>query len=237
MSTPKERHYWSQLRSALTAGQWETSHPAKALNGTSLSWPELFRKFNKHCRGYGDVAEVVRQVQALGLLMWAKESSEAARGKQTGQDAGGDNEEGKRGQLALDGECFVPAEHREEAKAGYDILQSLQSSNFDQIHLTLAYYAYALGDPSLCIAHLEGVPALLQFQNHIPTFGSTKSSISQGQGLLAPSVNYAPSTTSFSGSFSSVVDTTPVEIRDGRAWALSETVRSVCLKGPSWITS
>ena len=229
MSTPKERHYWSHLRSALTAGQWETSLPAKALNGTPLSWPELFRKFNKHCRGYDDVAEVGRQVQSLALLMWAKETAEAAGVQQSGQDTAGDNEEGKRGLLALGEECLVPAEHREEAKAGYDILQSLQSSNFDQIHMTLAYYAYALGDPSLCIAHLEGVPALLQFESHIPASGSMKSSVSQG--FLAPSVNYAPSTTSFAGSFSSVVDTTPVKIRDGRAWAMTETLRSVCLKG------
>lgn len=215
MSTPKERHYWSQLRSALTAGHWETPFPAKAVNGTSLSWPELFRKFNKHCRGYEDVAEVGRQVQALALLVQAKEGVE----------------DGERGRLVVDGECLVLEEHREETKAGYEILQSLQSSKFDQIHLTLAYHAYALGDPSLCVAHLESVPELLQFQNHIPNSGSTKSSV---QGFLGPSGNYAPSTTSFAGSFSSVVDTTPMEIRDGRAWAMAETVRSVCLKGSSY---
>ena len=215
MSTPKERHYWSQLRAALTAGHWETPFPAKAVNGTSLSWPELFRKFNKHCRGYEDVAEVGRQVQALALLVQAKEGIE----------------DGEGGRLVVDGECLVLEEHREETKAGYDILQSLQSSKFDQIHLTLAYHAYALGDPSLCVAHLESVPELLQFQNHIPNSGSTKSSV---QGFLGPSGNYAPSTTSFAGSFSSVVDTTPMEIRDGRAWAMAETVRSVCLKGSSY---
>ena len=221
MSTPKERHYWSQLRSALTAGQWDTPLPAKAMNGTNLSWPELFRKFNKHCRGYGDIVEVGRQVQALALLVQAKEG--------VGEDGKIRTREGAR--LVVDEECLVLEEHREEVKAGYDILQSLQSSKFDQIHLTLAYHAYALGDPSLCVAHLESVPELLQFQNHIPNSGSTKSST---QGLLAPSVNYAPSTTSFSGSFSSVVDTTPMEIRDGRAWAMAETMRSVCLKGPSY---
>src|SRR6266567_2713700 len=103
MSTPKERHYWSQLRSVLTAGQWETPFPAKAPNGTPLSWPELFRKFNKHCRGYGDVSEVGRQVQALALLIGAKEGIEAARVEQSGQDTTGDDEERKRGRLALDG--------------------------------------------------------------------------------------------------------------------------------------
>lgn len=218
MSTPKERHYWSQLRSALTAGHWDTPFPAKAINGTNLSWPELFRKFNKHCRGYEDVAEVGRQVQALALLVQAKEGVE----------------DGEGGRLTVDGECLVLEEHREETKAGYDILQSLQSSRFDQIHLTLAYHAYALGDPSLCVAHLESVPELLQFQNHIPNSGSTKSSAQGSQAFLAPSLNYAPSTTSFAGSFSSVVDTTPMEIRDGRAWAMAETVRSVCLKGLSY---
>ena len=81
---------------------------------------------------------------------------------------------------------------------------------------------YALGDPSLCVVHLESVPELLQFQNHIPNSGSTQSSVQGSQGFLAPSVNYTPSTTSFTGSFPSVVDITPMEIRDGRAWAMAQ---------------
>ena len=54
----KDKHYWSQLRGALTAGQWSSNFPAKAPNGSALTWSELFRKFNKHCHGFRDITEV-----------------------------------------------------------------------------------------------------------------------------------------------------------------------------------
>src|SRR5260370_21435770 len=65
----KERHYWTQLRAALTAGQWCSPSPAKSTKGDFLSWPELFRKFNKHCVGYKDVAEVASQTHALAKIL------------------------------------------------------------------------------------------------------------------------------------------------------------------------
>ncbi|KAF8152244.1 hypothetical protein B0H34DRAFT_724464 [Crassisporium funariophilum] len=216
MSNPKERHYWAQLRAALTAGQWKSPVPAKTPNGTPLTWSELFRKFNKHCRGYQDVAEVASQTHALALLLSAESPNEDE-----------DNDDFGKPPLDLGRECLLPEERIEDATVGYEVLKSLESSNYDTIVIALAYYAYALGNPAQCIAHLQKVPELLQFQNHIPTVGSSRSSTN---GLLAPS-NYAPSTTSFTGSFTSIVDTTVPEVRDGRGWAMAETFRSLCLQG------
>ncbi|KAF8966758.1 hypothetical protein BDZ97DRAFT_1938402 [Flammula alnicola] len=243
MSSPKERHYWSQLRAALTAGQWRSSHPAKTPQGGELSWSELFRKFNKHCRGYKDVAEIAAQTQALALLLGARsltddDDEDGAYGwdgttEQESQIGEGDEEEGrKRGKLGLEGECILPEERMDEAMVSYEILKSLQPSNFDTIHLALAYYAYALRNPAECLAHLQKVPDLLQFQNHIPTSAPNSTRSSSAHGLLAPS-SYAPSTTSFSGSFSSasVVEICVPEVRDGRALAMAETFRSLCLQG------
>jgi hypothetical protein len=51
MALAKDRHYWIQLRLALTAGQWSSPTPAKTPKGIALSWSELFRKFNKHVKG------------------------------------------------------------------------------------------------------------------------------------------------------------------------------------------
>jgi hypothetical protein len=53
-------------------------------------------------------------------------------------------------------------------------------------------------------------------------FGSTQSS---AQGFLAPSVNHPPSNTSLAGSFSSVVNTTPMENLDGRTWVMAQCGR------------
>lgn len=120
MST-KDRHYWSQLRAALTAGHWSSSSPAKAFNGAPLSWSELFRKFNKHCKGYVDVAEVASQTHALSLLLIANSKDE-------------DQDEPVRPEeypLELGDECILASERVEEARSGYDILKKIESSNFD----------------------------------------------------------------------------------------------------------
>ncbi|KAF8907603.1 hypothetical protein CPB84DRAFT_1768330 [Gymnopilus junonius] len=235
MSSPKERHYWSQLRAALTAGQWRNEFPAKAYNGSLLSWSELFRKFKKHCRGFEDVAVVAEQTRLLAVLLGAKykdddenaeieEASTPADTEREGSSLGSE----RLGKVDLEGECILDPERFEEAEAGYETLQTLQSSRFDTLYFALAYYAYALGNPKDCLQHLAKVPELLQFLNHIPSNDSTRSN-----GLLAPST-YAPSsTTSFSGSFTSIADFTTGEVRDGRAWAMAETIRSLCLKGMS----
>ncbi|KAG1744916.1 uncharacterized protein EDB91DRAFT_1271102 [Suillus paluster] len=155
MAHPKDKYYWTQLRAALTAGQWSSPAPAKAQNAVTLSWFHLLRKFNKHCKGFQDVAEV----------------------------------------LDLGDECLLPSERIEEARGGYEILTSLNSNHFDSLQLALAFYAYAFGQFSECISYLSKVPKLLDAQSHIPP----------------------PSTTP--------------DIKDGRAWAITESIRSTCLQG------
>lgn len=121
MSSAKDKYYWNQLRAALTAGQWSTEFPAKAPNGTPLSWSELFRKFNKHCKGYTDVAEVASQTHALSLLL-------AANSKDQDQD-----DAPSTGQFCLDlaDECVLPQERIADASVGYETLKKMESSNID----------------------------------------------------------------------------------------------------------
>lgn len=96
---------------------------------------------------------------------------------------------------------------------------------FQSIHFTLAYYAYALGRPSDCLSHLAQVPDFSQIQQFIPN--TTRSNASN---LLT--IPAAPSaSSSVTGGFSSFVDTSAQEVRDGRGWALTETFRSLCLQG------
>ncbi|KAJ6516759.1 hypothetical protein C8R47DRAFT_1088233 [Mycena vitilis] len=212
----KDKYYWSQLRSALTAGQWTAQFPAKTPNGSALSWSELFRKFNKHCTGYKDVAEVASQTYALALLLAASsKEQDIERPPKTGEYS-----------LDLGDEYVLPEERVAEATACYDALKKLESSNFDTLNFALAYYAYALGNPSECISHLRKVPDVSHINEHIPVQQSTTRTTNLS--LQIPGA--APSISSVGGSSVSDSSTTG-EISDGRAWAMTESFRSICLHG------
>lgn len=117
LMNPKERHYWAQLRTALTAGQWRTHSPAKTPNGAPLSWSELFRKFNKHCRGAQDVANVASHTYTLALSI--------------SEDSLNEDEDNGVPTLGIDTECLISQERVEKIAEGYEDLQSLESSNLD----------------------------------------------------------------------------------------------------------
>ncbi|KAK0200307.1 hypothetical protein DFS33DRAFT_1360453 [Desarmillaria ectypa] len=226
MSTPKDKYYWTQLRAALTSGQWSSPCPSKAPTGKALSWSELFRKFNKHCKGYQDVTEVASQTHALALLL-------AASSKDDDQD---DPPQFGEYALELGDESVLPEERKGEAQAGYDILKKLESSNFDTLNFTLAYYAYALGNPTECLSHLSKVPDVVHIQNHIPLPETLHASSST---LRVPKTITAIVETSISSAGATIVSDASVsipEIKDGRAWALTETLRSLCLQGMSYET-
>ncbi|KAJ7749067.1 hypothetical protein DFH07DRAFT_829576 [Mycena maculata] len=217
----KDKYYWSQLRAALTAGEWAAQFPAKALNGTALSWSELFRKFNKHCTGHKDVAEVASQTHALALLL-------AANSK----DQDTDNPP-KTGEFPLElaDECVLPEERVAEATGCYEALKKLESSNFDTLNFALAYYAYALGNPSECLSHLQKVPEVSHIDEHIPAHTTTRTATLSLQVPGAPSSE--PSISSVGGSTISDSTATSGEVNDGRAWAMTESFRSICLQGMS----
>ena len=121
MAHAKDTHYWTQLRSVLTAGQWDEPLPAKAPKGKSLPWSELLRKFNKHCKGFSDVAEIASQTQALSLLLGAYSHG----------DDGNDGSDTDHELLALGDECLLPEERVDEAGVGYEILKNLKCIHFD----------------------------------------------------------------------------------------------------------
>lgn len=119
MAQTKDKHYWSQLRIALTAGSWGSPNPAKAFKGGPISWTDLLHKFKKHCHGYSDVSEIANQTQALALLV---------AGGPTDRELDGichHHEE----LLFLSGESVVADEHAAEAEVGYKILRGLEAEN------------------------------------------------------------------------------------------------------------
>ena len=125
----KGRYYWAQLRSTLAAGQWSSKYPAKALNAALLSWPELFRKFRKHCKGFDDVAEVASHTHALAILLIAKSDNDD-------QD---DAPESGVYQLDLGDECLLPDDLIDEATRRYNVLKGLTVSNYDVSPVGVGY--------------------------------------------------------------------------------------------------
>ncbi|KAH9944625.1 hypothetical protein B0H21DRAFT_746395 [Amylocystis lapponica] len=223
MALAKDQFYWKQLREVLTAGKWDASLPAKAPNGAMLSWSELLRKFNKHCHGFTDVAELASQTQALALLLSANAPDRSLDG----------NEASQHRPLAVGQECMLPEERLDEATAGYTALQKLESSNSDSIRLAVAYYAYALRRPSECLSVLGQVKTLTEIQDRIITSGSTRSNSLSVQIPGSASIGSVSST--LSGSLASVLSSgSTAEIGDGSSWTITESIRSVCLQGMSY---
>lgn len=223
----KDKYYWSQLRGALTAGEWDSPTPAKDPSGKPLSWSELLRKFNKHVQGHPDVAEIASQTQALALLLAAASGNEGA-----------EESDISIGQLPLGNECILPEERVQEAKVGFTTLRNIDSSNlnvsprlnqndpplmsafvehitFQSLQFALAYYAYALGRPSDCLSYLSKVPDMSNIQSHVPG-GSYQASSEPSSTTADPT---AP----------------PAEISSGRAWALTEVLRTICLEGNTFL--
>ncbi|KAF7416321.1 hypothetical protein PC9H_002586 [Pleurotus ostreatus] len=220
-SNGKDKHYWTQLRSALTAGQWNTQHPSRTPNGIALTWKELFRKFNKHCRGFEDVCEVASKTRLLGLFLVANSKDEDQ-----------DDPLSPGRELLIGDECILSEERVAEGQEAFDELKKLEASNFDTLNFALAYYAYALGRPEECISQLSKVPDVSHVQNHIPSIPASLRSNSLS--LQVPST-VGTSLSSGSGSVMSAASTVSIdEIKDGRAWAMTETIRSICLQGMSY---
>lgn len=136
MADVKESHYWEQLRTALTAGQWDSSTPAKAPKGTFLSWPELFRKFRKHSKRKGmshvgknpnlslhgtvDIPEAATQLHFLSLLLVTTKQASKENDEQ---------EEVVPNQFEIGDECILYEERRGDVQMAYETLLRLKSSD------------------------------------------------------------------------------------------------------------
>ncbi|EPQ53258.1 hypothetical protein GLOTRDRAFT_140119 [Gloeophyllum trabeum ATCC 11539] len=219
MSHAKDQHYWAQLRAALTAGDWASSTPAKTPKGAPLSWSELLRKFNKHAKGFTDVAEVASQTQNLGLLLSGSLENKASDGQET-----------PYGCLHLGDECVLPEDRLEDARAGYEALKKLNAPNYDSLKLALAYYAYSLGRPEECLSYIASVPNISDLQSRLTPPASMRS---EAATLQIPSTRADTPASSWGGSVASHDSASAgfPDINDGRAWALTESIRSVCLEG------
>jgi len=130
MALAKDRHYWSQLRSALTASEWSSPIPAKTPKGIALSWSELFRKFNKHVKGFTEVTQIASQTRVLALLLDADSRETSLEGSRS------------NGHLALGDECTLLEEHVPEAREGLEVLMKLETSKLNVRFVVLIEVCY-----------------------------------------------------------------------------------------------
>jgi hypothetical protein len=97
------------------------------------------------------------------------------------------------------------------------------------LNFARAYYAYALGLPAECLSHLVKVPDLTDLQSHVPISTTIRSN---GPALQVPVPGSGIDASSLSlGSSASESSVAIAEIKDGRAWAMTETFRSIYLLG------
>jgi hypothetical protein len=116
MALTKDKHYWTQLRTAITGGQWDSETPGRdAKSSKPLNWADLLRKFNKHCPGQNEFAEVVSQTHHLCLQLAAGQQKSATDGSQRSQPS----------PLDLGDEIILPEERQQEGQAGYDALKAM----------------------------------------------------------------------------------------------------------------
>ncbi|KIY44641.1 hypothetical protein FISHEDRAFT_50937 [Fistulina hepatica ATCC 64428] len=158
MATVKEKYYWGELRLATAAGDWASRTPAKAYDGTSIPWHELFRKFNKHCKNGIDVCHFASHTQALALLL-AFDSSSCD-----------DDPPPEKGvySVRLGDECMLPWERVRETTESYHTLRDYDSPLMAVSQSLLAYYAYALGSYDACLQHLRDIPDLADPHCFVP---------------------------------------------------------------------
>lgn len=235
MALTKDKHYWTQLRTATTAGRWDSDFPGKDTKGNTLNWANLLRKFNKHCSGKNEFAEVVSQTHHLYLQLAAGQQKSVIDGSQLSQ----------AGSLDLGDDTTLPEERQKEGQTGYDALNAIPSPsevspveshahsrlnrNLKSTSLALAYYAYSLSRPAESFDILSKIKDLTHPLKRISLSKSATSASNASQPVIDQS-----SASSWAGTFSTVEHSqVNPDVKDGRAWSLVETVRSVCLKGIS----
>lgn len=153
MALTKDKHYWIQLRTAITAGQWDSEHPGKDLKGRPLNWANLLRKFNKHCSGQNEFAEVVSQTHHLHLQLAASQQKSAPDISQRSQTS----------PLDLGDEIILPEERKQEGQAGYSVLEAMPSpSEVSPAEPQIQYTSNSIVTLQVCFACL-GVLRLFAF--------------------------------------------------------------------------
>lgn len=248
----KAVHYEHELNAALCRGAWAESSPAKTHKGVPISWSELLRKHQKHCKSpnskkqsyftcsYLDlffpvVSAVAQQTRDLSLLLVASGPTPTAF-----SPADFDFDCSESDNVFNRGEEYILSDER-QASAKPILAALLEADGGDSgVLLAKAYVQFAMKNIKDCLETFSRVdfdgptPSISATGSNVSAPGSAFNSLGTSSGLSA-----LGAALSHTGTLAGSVGLTELskrleaEVGEGKAWQVAERIRGRCLEGMS----
>ncbi|KAG8935289.1 hypothetical protein FRC01_003040 [Tulasnella sp. 417] len=228
----KAAHYEQELNAALCRGAWAESSPAKTHKGVAISWSELLRKHQKHCKANG-LATVAQETRDLSLLLVASGPAPTSFSPSDFDfDCSESDNVFNRGD-----EYVLFGERQASAKQILATLLKADATD-DCIPLARAYVQFAIKDSKDCLETLSRVdfdgptPSISATGSNLSAPGSAFGSLGTSSGLSA-----LEAAISRTGSLAGSVGLTELskrldaEVGEGKVWHVTERIRGRCLQG------
>ncbi|KAG9047132.1 hypothetical protein FS837_002963 [Tulasnella sp. UAMH 9824] len=231
----KAAHYEHELNAALCRGAWAESSPAKTHKGVAISWSELLRKHQKHCKANG-LTTVAQETRDLSLLLVASGPTPTSF---SAADFDFDCSESEnvfnRGE-----EYILFSERQASAKQILATLLKADATD-DGVLLARAYVQFAIKDSKDCLETLSRIdfdgptPSISATGSNLSAPGSAFNSLGTSSGLSA-----LEAAISRTGSLAGSVGLTELskrleaEVGEGTVWHVTERIRGRCLQGMAY---
>ncbi|KDQ07095.1 hypothetical protein BOTBODRAFT_192620 [Botryobasidium botryosum FD-172 SS1] len=236
MANLKASFFGMQLHSALCRGAWADPTPAKARNGSPISWVELLRKFRKHCPEEQVLAVIASQNQSLNLLHLKSNSSNP--NPRPGPDDVDNDAQSLGSPYLLGADCHIEEEGIDEARAGLRELESAKAGRHgESIKFTKACYHYGLGEYQQCLDTLSSIDFLLEPSLTDVSAASTVSTARSGSISSAITPNTLEVALSRTGSVAGSIGSAGLprrvsgELSEMQEWWVVERLRGRCYEG------
>ncbi|KAG9019248.1 hypothetical protein FRB90_004810 [Tulasnella sp. 427] len=228
----KAVHYEHELNAALCRGGWAESSPAKTHKGVPISWSELLRKHQKHCKT-PSLATVAQETRDLTLLLAASGASPTSF---SSTDFDVDSSESDNVFNRRD-EYVLAEERQSSANRIVAGLSDADATN-SGVLLAKAYVQFAMKQCNDCLGTLSRVdfdgptPTVSTTGSNLSAPGSAFNSLGTSSGLSA-----LEAAISRTGTLAGSVGLTELskrleaEVGEGKVWHVTERIRGRCLQG------
>ncbi|KAG8942346.1 hypothetical protein FRC04_003798 [Tulasnella sp. 424] len=228
----KAVHYEHELNAALCRGAWAESSPAKTHKGVPISWSELLRKYQKHCKSPNIIA-VAQQTRDLSLLLVASGPTPTAF-----SPADFDLDCSESDNVFNRGEEYILSDER-QASAKPILAALLEADGGDSgVLLAKAYVQFAMKNSKDCLETFSRV----DFDGPTPTISATGSNLSapgsafnslgtsSGLSALGAAISHT-GTLAGSVGLTELSKRLEAEVGEGKAWQVAERIRGRCFEG------
>ncbi|KAG8959567.1 hypothetical protein FRC00_001448 [Tulasnella sp. 408] len=231
----KAAHYEHELNAALCRGAWAESSPAKTHKGVAISWSELLRKHQKHCKA-NSLNTVAQETRDLSLLLVASGPTPTSFSPADFDfDCSESENVFNRGE-----EYALFGERQASAKQILATLLKADAAD-DGVPLARAYVQFAIKDSKDCLETLSRVdfdgptPSISTTGSNLSAPGSAFNSLGTSSGLSA-----LEAAISRTGTLAGSVGLTELskrldaEVGEGTVWHVTERIRGRCLQGMAY---